>query len=117
MCDLSYSKYESYKNIVMYCSLVLKKFLSGYCFAKNILYLFVKSNAFISLVSFAKYNLVLGFDALLDIAVVDYPSRLRRFELNYVFLSYKLEHRIILKISSVNRKSVYSINNLYPSSN
>jgi len=113
----TYNKYVSYKSLMVYCVTILNKYIMGYCFFHNILCMFVKFNAFINFISLAKFNLILRFDALMDISVVDYPNRLRRFELNYVFLSYKTEHRIIVKLFTDNVKPVCSINNIYPSSN
>ena len=46
-----------------------------------------------------KNSELFSFDQLIDITAIDYPSREKRFELIYIFLSMKKNKRIILRTS------------------
>ena len=57
-----------------------------------------------------------SFDQLIDITAIDYPSREKRFELIYIFLSMKKNKRIILKTSIKENDNINSIINIFKSS-
>ena len=56
------------------------------------------------------------FDQLIDITAIDYPSREKRFELIYIFLSMKKNKRIILKTSINENDSLDSIIEIFRAS-
>ena len=60
-----------------------------------------------------KNNLL--FDQLIDITAIDYPSREKRFNLIYIFLSMTLNRRIAVKISIADNENVESITSIHSS--
>ena len=56
------------------------------------------------------------FDQLIDITAIDYPSREKRFELIYIFLSMKKNKRIILRTSIKENDNLDSIINIFKAS-
>ena len=57
-----------------------------------------------------------SFDQLIDITAIDYPSREKRFELIYIFLSMKKNKRIILRTSIKENDNLDSIINIFKAS-
>ena len=60
-----------------------------------------------------KNNEKFSFDQLIDITAIDYPSREKRFELIYIFLSMKKNKRIILRTSIKENDNLDSIINIF----
>ncbi|WP_126172338.1 NADH-quinone oxidoreductase subunit C [Altericroceibacterium xinjiangense] len=54
------------------------------------------------------------YQQLMDIAGVDYPSRLERFEVVYMLLSVTRNHRIIVKVSTDETSPVPTVTTLWP---
>ena len=71
----------------------------------------------ISLLNFLKNNYLLQFKTLISITAVDYPEKQERFEVNYFLLSYKLNTRITIKLTTNDITPVPSINSIYSSAN
>ena len=63
-----------------------------------------------------KNSELFSFDQLIDITAIDYPSREKRFELIYIFLSMKKNKRIILKTSIKENDNLDSIVNIFKAS-
>ena len=63
-----------------------------------------------------KNSELFSFDQLIDITAIDYPSREKRFELIYIFLSMKKNKRIILKTSIKENDNLDSIINIFKAS-
>ena len=63
-----------------------------------------------------KNNELFSFDQLIDITAIDYPSREKRFELIYIFLSMKKNKRIVLRTSIEENDNLDSIINIYNAS-
>ena len=57
-----------------------------------------------------------SFEQLIDITAIDYPSREKRFELIYIFLSMKKNKRIILRTSIKENDNLDSIVNIFKAS-
>ena len=57
-----------------------------------------------------------SFDQLIDITAIDYPSREKRFELIYIFLSMKKNKRIILRTLIKENENLDSITNIFKAS-
>ena len=64
-----------------------------------------------------KNSELFSFDQLIDITAIDYPSREKRFELIYIFLSMKKNKRIILRTSIKENDYLDSIINIFKASN
>ena len=67
--------------------------------------------------NFLKNNYFLQFKSLISITAVDYPDKKDRFEVNYFLLSYKLNTRIIVKISTNDVTPIKSISSIFSSAN
>ena len=66
---------------------------------------------------FLKTNKDTKFKQLIDITAVDYPEKLRRFKMVYLFLSHQFNQRIIIS-SLINEKEVVpSLTKIFPSAN
>ena len=63
-----------------------------------------------------KNNELFSFDQLIDITAIDYPSREKRFELIYIFLSMTKNKRIVLRTSIEENDNLDSIINIYKAS-
>ena len=67
----------------------------------------------IPILKLLKNNKLYAFKILIDIFGVDYPSKSKRFEINYNLLSVKHNYRINLKIEVTEEEEVPSIVDLY----
>ena len=85
---------------------------------KNIFYeAFFKKEDIINVIKELKDNELFNFDQLIDITAIDYPSREKRFELIYIFLSMKKNKRIVLRTSIDENESLDSIIQIFKASN
>lgn len=100
------------------------------------IYLFVNFFYFKSFINFLKNSMLLNYNYLADIVVVDYPNRNKRFELIYnlvsintlyysldrffsidnSFFCYVFNSRLFLKMHVLEFQSVFSLNEFYFSS-
>jgi NADH-quinone oxidoreductase subunit C len=71
----------------------------------------------VELVEFLKSDRNCQFSTLVDITAVDYPTREKRFDMVYHFLSMYQNHRIRLRIAVREDDLVPSITSVYPSAN
>lgn len=93
------------------------KFIYGFLVKVKTLYLYINSLNILIVLMFLKSNSLCLWDSLLDIAVIDKPSRgFYRYELNYIFINYTFEYRFSLKVFVDGLFPVFSISNLYKSS-
>ena len=95
---------ENFKNLKIYNN---EKYL-GIGTAKKSLYLLVNKLRDIE---------QLKFNQLIDVTAIDYPSREFRFEIIYIFLSLKLNERILIKVPLKENETIDSISSLYKSAN
>ena len=70
-----------------------------------------------SFIHVLKNHLNTKFNILIDITAVDYPNKLKRFEINYILLSINYNFRIRVKIMVNEMTSINSISNIFPSAN
>ena len=63
-----------------------------------------------------KNSELFSFNQLIDITAIDYPSREKRFELIYIFLSMNKNKRIILRTSIKENENIDSIINIFKAS-
>ena len=68
-------------------------------------------------VEFLKADRNCRFSSLVDITAVDYPSREKRFDVVYHFLSMYRNQRIRLRVAVRADEMVHSITNVHPSAN
>jgi len=71
----------------------------------------------ISTLEFLKDNDICQFRQLTDIAGVDFPERLNRFDIVYHFLSFKNNVRIRVKTEISENRAIQSITQLFPAAN
>ena len=71
----------------------------------------------VSFVDFLKTNASCKFTTLVDITAVDYPSRDKRFDVVYHFLSMTLNHRIRVKVSVEDGEMVETMTSVHPAAN
>lgn len=77
----------------------------------------VAPNNIAGFVEFLRADATCGFSTLVDITAVDYPSRVKRFDVVYHFLSMYRNHRIRLRVSVREEDMVPSLTDVHPSAN
>lgn len=82
----------------------------------NYIFLVVYYESLASVAYLLKYDaFFFNYISLLDISVVDYPARSKRFELNYIFIIYGINTRVILKTTVGKYTPVMSFSKFYSS--
>lgn len=69
------------------------------------------------LLNFLKNHYLLQYKTLIGLTAVDYPTKPDRFEVNYFLLSYKLNSRLNIKITTDDINPIHSISEIYSSAN
>lgn len=77
----------------------------------------IAPSSLVSFVEFLKTDGACQFSSLVDITAVDYPTRAKRFDVIYHFLSMYQNHRIRLRVQIREDEMVPSIIDVHPSSN
>ena len=77
----------------------------------------VAPSSLVSFVEFLKTDGACKFSSLVDITAVDYPSRAKRFDVVYHFLSMYQNQRIRLRVQIREEDMVPSIISVHPSAN
>ena len=70
-----------------------------------------------SFIEFLRVDSRFKFSTLIDITGVDFPNRLKRFDVVYHLLSMYQNHRIRLKVSLRENEAIQSIVSVHPSAN
>ncbi len=83
----------------------------------NQIYLETDKDDLIDVSLFLKTNSETKFRQLIDITVVDYPEKNKRFDVVYLFLSHEFNQRLVLKYSISENEVIPSLTNLFPSAN
>ena len=83
----------------------------------NQIYLETDKDDLIDVSLFLKTNSETKFRQLIDITVVDYPEKNKRFDVVYLFLSHEFNQRLILKYSISEKEVIPSLTNVFPSAN
>ena len=81
------------------------------------IYLEIDSEDLIDVVLFVKTNKDTKFRQLIDITVVDYPERSKRFKIIYLFLSHEFNQRMILSYDITENEVISSLTSIFPSAN
>jgi len=69
------------------------------------------------LLNFLKNHYLLQYKTLIAITAVDYPNKKDRFEVNYFLLSYKLNNRLTIKVTTDDINPINSITDIFSSAN
>lgn len=77
----------------------------------------IAPSSLVSFVDFLKTDGASKFSSLVDITAVDYPTRAKRFDVIYHFLSMYQNHRIRIRTQIRENEMVPSIIDVYPASN
>ena len=77
----------------------------------------IAPSSVVSFVEFLKTDGACQFSSLVDITAVDYPTRAKRLDVIYHFLSMYQNHRIRLRVQIREDEMVPSIIDVHPSSN
>ena len=83
----------------------------------NQIYLEIDSEDLIDVVLFVKTNKDTKFRQLIDITVVDYPEKSKRFKIVYLFLSHEFNQRMILSYDISENEVISSLTSIFPSAN
>ena len=83
----------------------------------NQIYLEIDSEDLIDVVLFVKTNKNTKFRQLIDITVVDYPERSKRFKIVYLFLSHEFNQRMLLSYEISENEVISSLTPIFPSAN
>ncbi len=83
----------------------------------NQIYLEIDSEDLIDVVLFVKTYKDTKFRQLIDITVVDYPERSKRFKIVYLFLSHEFNQRMILSYDISEKEVISSLTSIFPSAN
>ena len=83
----------------------------------NQIYLETDKDDLIDVSLFLKTNSETKFRQLIDITVVDYPEKNKRFDVVYLFLSHEFNQRLVLKYSITENEVIPSLTSIFPSAN
>ena len=81
------------------------------------LYIDIDKDDLFDVVLFIKTNKDTKFRQLIDITVVDYPEKPKRFKVVYLFLSHEFNQRIILNYLINENEVIPSLTSVFPSAN
>ena len=83
----------------------------------NQLYFEIDKVDLLDVVLFIKTNNNTKFRQLIDITVVDYPEKPKRFKVVYLFLSHEFNQRLILNYFISENEIISSLTSIFPSAN
>ena len=83
----------------------------------NQIYLDTDKDHLVDICLFIKTNKDTKFRQLIDITVVDYPERSKRFRIVYLFLSHEFNQRMILSYDISENEVISSLTSIFPSAN
>ena len=81
------------------------------------LYIDIDKDDLFDVILFIKTNKDTKFRQLIDITVVDYPEKPKRFKVVYLFLSHEFNQRIILNYLINENEVIPSLTSIFPSAN
>ena len=83
----------------------------------NQIYIEINKDDLIEVTLFLKTNEYFKFKQLIDITVVDYPEKIQRFKVVYLFLSHEFNQRIIMNYFINESEVISSLTSIFPSAN
>ena len=81
------------------------------------LYIEIDKDDLLDVTQFIKTNKDIKFRQLIDVTVVDYPEKIKRFKMVYLFLSHEFNQRLIMSYYINENEVVNSITSIFPSAN
>ena len=81
------------------------------------IYVEIDKEDLVDVVLFIKTNQDIKFRQLIDITVVDYPEKVQRFKIIYLFLSHEFNQRMILSYFINEKEVISSLTSVFPSAN
>jgi len=75
----------------------------------------IKKDNIIETVQLLKEDKNLRYDQLIDLTAIDYPSREKRFDIVYIFLSMVYNKRILVKSTLLENEKIESITSIHKS--
>ena len=81
------------------------------------IYLEIDKEDLIDVTQFIKTNKYTKFRQLIDITVVDYPEKVQRFKVVYLFLSHEFNKRMILSYQINENEVISSLTSIFPAAN
>lgn len=95
--------------LAFYLKETINKWIISLTIKDGILIVGLDYKNLLNVIKFLKYNSILNYDSLLDIWGVDYLSKNKRFEINYLLTSSIYFERIWLKVVVDGKEGVYSV--------
>ena len=83
----------------------------------NQLFLSIDREDLIDVTLFLKNNKNTRFRQLIDITAVDYPEKIKRFKIVYLFLSHEFNQRILVCYEINENEVIESLTKIFPSAN
>ena len=83
----------------------------------NQLYFEIDKDDLLDVVLFIKTNNKTKFRQLIDLTVVDYPEKTKRFKVVYLFLSHEFNQRLILTYFINENELISSLTSIFPAAN
>ena len=83
----------------------------------NQLQISISPNQILDVVDFIKNDEACEFRQITDIAGVDFPERIKRFDVIYHFLSFRHNIRLRIKITISEDETISSITSIFPAAN
>ena len=81
------------------------------------LFIDIEAENLINVTLFLKNNEKTKLKQLIDITVVDYPEKIKRFKMVYLLLSHELNQRVVLTYSINENELIQSLISIFPSAN
>ncbi len=117
---ISSSFYLQYLSLVKYFSIfyltIIPSFINNIILKANSLYLIIDKSLLHFCLMFLKFNMISSITSLVDLIIVDFPTRLNnRFELIYSFWNNLFNFRVYIKIFTNTVTPVLSISSFFKS--
>lgn len=86
-------------------------------YLNNELLIIVNKNKLFNLLLFLKKHTMSRYEILIDIIAVDYPNKIKRFEINYQLLSLQFNNRINISTFITEKEYLTSVVSIYKAAN
>jgi len=105
--------FSLYNKLIQYLLAVLSNHLTKIAICDYDLILYVKPNSLRYVISFLKLHSFSKVNSITDIAVVDFPGKSLRFEINYQLLSISFNSRLRVIVETNEILPVVSITSIF----
>ena len=107
---------NNYK-IIIYLLQIIPKYIKKVKIQRKEILIYIEKIYLTNILNFLKNHHLLNYNYLVHITAIDYPTKLKRFEVDYNLLSLKLNSRIRIKTSTNELEPLNTINSLFLSAN